>query len=753
MQDQLTISQAASSPSAFKAALMYVEFGISVLPVDGKKPALVRKHRDDEIRFNWTEFQTKVPPFSYIHNWMEKGFMKGVGVICGKVSGNLVVIDLDGLEAVKTFEAAFPELLDTYTVLSGSGKGKHIYFYVDELPPTTRTKGYELRADGCYVVAPPSLHPDTNKPYQIEKDIPIKRVPTLLQIVEWIKSMIHSKRNNLDVTPNRTRQPEMRQQPGSNNPAMTYLTKSLETVRGAQNGNRNDTLNRVSYNLGQLVSAGDLDRVTVEGELLNAARAVGLQDHEAIKTISSGLNSGEQSPRHFTPAHNGSVAPKTQHAAPDQAELKPDKPDDDEISREISSLWKESVAFFYSDWHKCENGVWIKRHPQEIKRGVRHMLANNGYRARGVNISNGRVNSITSMLEDDLFVPDRTINEQIEEVKQYIPLQNGLFNIESGELEEHRHDLYITAQLDFNYDPAATCPVWHKYISSSLVIPGTTTPDTEMIALLQEAMAYSLTARTEQKASFWLVGVPDGGKSTLIGFLRRLGGDLHGTIDLNLLGSNNFMVSRIVGKRIVTFTEAESNAVLPDSLYKALAGGDDEIFADVKNRPGISFVPTAKFWWGMNNAPRTTDRSGATFNRLYPIIFNRTILQGERIRNLPALLAKEKSGVFNWLLDGLERLTRQGKFTACTESARWKEAYILENDTEASFIQEWAELGNDYSVTGQYLYDQYSEWCNRNGFRPKNSNQAAREWERLGFSKTRKMGSSYWHGLRKKSVE
>jgi hypothetical protein len=45
----------------------------------------------------------------------------------------------------------------------------------------------ELRADGCQVVAPPSLHTVTGKVYQVEQALDIKRVPDLADVVTWIE--------------------------------------------------------------------------------------------------------------------------------------------------------------------------------------------------------------------------------------------------------------------------------------------------------------------------------------------------------------------------------------------------------------------------------------------------------------------------------------------------------------------------------------------------------------------------------------
>jgi hypothetical protein len=78
-------------------------------------------------------------------------------------------------------------------VATGSGQGKHVYLYVDDLPPTTKALdtpigNLELRAEGCYVACPPSLHPVTKQPYLVEKPAEILRVPHLKEVVEWIRA-------------------------------------------------------------------------------------------------------------------------------------------------------------------------------------------------------------------------------------------------------------------------------------------------------------------------------------------------------------------------------------------------------------------------------------------------------------------------------------------------------------------------------------------------------------------------------------
>ena len=64
------------------AALAYAALGLSVIPLDGKRPALK----------SWTQYQQERADEQTIRSWT----FGNVGIVCGAVSGNLVVLDLDG---------------------------------------------------------------------------------------------------------------------------------------------------------------------------------------------------------------------------------------------------------------------------------------------------------------------------------------------------------------------------------------------------------------------------------------------------------------------------------------------------------------------------------------------------------------------------------------------------------------------------------------------------------------------------------
>jgi hypothetical protein len=83
--------------------------------------------------------------------------------------------------------------------------------------------------------------------------------------------------------------------------ASRYATAALEAeitkVRTAQEGTRNETLNKAAYALAQLVAAGLLPDDLVRVHLADAAHAAGLEPGEISATIKSGMTKGLTQPR------------------------------------------------------------------------------------------------------------------------------------------------------------------------------------------------------------------------------------------------------------------------------------------------------------------------------------------------------------------------------------------------------------------------------------------------------------------------
>lgn len=136
-----------------EAALDYARRGFSVIPISPSMSGEENRRRKNPI-VRWTEWQTRAANEEQIKQWWETWPDAGVGIVTGKVSG-VLVMDVDPKNG-GTAEGLPP----TNMVVNTGGGGQHYYYrMIDGVRNnSSQETGVDVRADGGYVVAPPSLH-------------------------------------------------------------------------------------------------------------------------------------------------------------------------------------------------------------------------------------------------------------------------------------------------------------------------------------------------------------------------------------------------------------------------------------------------------------------------------------------------------------------------------------------------------------------------------------------------------------------
>lgn len=136
------------------AAVTYLSLGISVLPLDGKRPAIA----------SWKPLQHAAPSIDDVEGWQRRFASMNLGIVTGKVSG-LVVIDADSQAAIDAVERDGAPITPTVQ----TARGRHYYFaHPGDLVRNGAgvLPGVDVRGDGGYVVAPPSIHHGTGMVYE-----------------------------------------------------------------------------------------------------------------------------------------------------------------------------------------------------------------------------------------------------------------------------------------------------------------------------------------------------------------------------------------------------------------------------------------------------------------------------------------------------------------------------------------------------------------------------------------------------------
>lgn len=150
-----------------KDALRYLSFGWSVMPLwpMSKEPLLG----------SWTEYQTRRPTVAEVTRWFTKTPDANIAIITGAVS-SLGVVDVDG----PTGALSLAQLNLISPVVNLTGRGRQLLFKHPggKLSNSVKTlPGIDVRGDGGYIVAPPSIHPNGKRYRWLSPVSAITRMP------------------------------------------------------------------------------------------------------------------------------------------------------------------------------------------------------------------------------------------------------------------------------------------------------------------------------------------------------------------------------------------------------------------------------------------------------------------------------------------------------------------------------------------------------------------------------------------------
>lgn len=144
-------------------AIRYANLGLAVFPLIPKDKRPLTKNG----------FKDATTDTKQIEQWWHQNPNANIGIATGAVSGGLFVIDCDvdeekGKDGYHTFldwvDDHYLYLQDTWQSITGRG-GYHIMFKCDHHVSTRANwlPSVDVRADGGYIVAPPSIHPNGNR--------------------------------------------------------------------------------------------------------------------------------------------------------------------------------------------------------------------------------------------------------------------------------------------------------------------------------------------------------------------------------------------------------------------------------------------------------------------------------------------------------------------------------------------------------------------------------------------------------------
>ena len=334
------------------------------------------------------------------------------------------------------------------------------------------------------------------------------------------------------------------------------------------------------------------------------------------------------------------------------------------------------------------------------------------------------VNSINKIIESGLTaLARRPYNPN----KGLISFRNGVLNLDTMEMTSPADESFETpTYIDFDYDPNAQCPRFRTFLSEVL-------PDAATQRVLQEFCGALFVDRKKYKIEkvLYLLGEGQNGKGVFLECVQHVVGrenvSSYSMYDVCTSPRRDNNIAGVNGK-IVNICTDMSKADISGGEFKKFVSGEPMVgkllFKDTFTVYDIPLAMAA-----LNDVPKTTDHSFGHIRRHLVIPFDRRIPEEQRDPMLAAKLKEEATGILNWMFQGRARfLANSAKFSSSGVIEYTARRLKSEQDVILAFMSSKQYLMHDmpfterFEISNEDLYQEYAEYCRRNGHNGQASN-------------------------------
>jgi putative DNA primase/helicase len=313
---------------------------------------------------------------------------------------------------------------------------------------------------------------------------------------------------------------------------------------------------------------------------------------------------------------------------------------------------------------------------------------------------------------------ERTIWARLEDFDKHpmlLNVKNGTLDLETGNLRSFCREDFMTLQCPVEFDEAATCPKFDKFLQFIC------NNDKNIIHDLCKALGYTLTGKGSSHVFFMLLGGGANGKTQLIEILSLLlGSGYSQAASMKLFAeskggfeSADYAFANFFNARLVHAAEPKRTATLNENRLKEVSGGDTISVRQIYERE-FEYKPTWKLWMMMNHDPRIVGTDEGIWRRVRVVRFAQTVPENDRIEDYGAKLFNEEGpGILNRLLKGVRDWKAEGLPVSAFGGESLK--YRSSQDAIQRFIDECCVIGDqNIHVKCGTLYDAFAKWARTN---------------------------------------
>jgi len=337
--------------------------------------------------------------------------------------------------------------------------------------------------------------------------------------------------------------------------------------------------------------------------------------------------------------------------------------------------------------------------------------------------------------------------EELNPPIHLINLKNGVFNIETGELNPHTSGIYFTNELPIIYNPNAKIDKINTFFETVLNL--------DDIPTIQEWFGDCIIRNYNRKKALLLVGATDTGKSKILGLLGLfLGLENTSNVSLHDICKDKFAPVELYGKYANICGDIAEANLRQIAMFLQTTGGD-RIRGQQKYGKPFYFINYAKLVFSCNIIPDTEVKDDAYYNRWIVIECSNQFDEETKNQNILEEISTEEelSGLFNWALEGWKRLNENGGYTHYRDLEEVKEYMQKGKNPIREFIDTYIVSNPGSVVKKEYVYKCYVSFCKEYNYPIKESNVFSRKFKPLcpmniDEGRQLKGGKRTWKGIK-----
>jgi len=674
---------------------------------------------------SWKPFQSRAPTFAELAEWFQESKPINVAIICGGASNGLVALCFNAPDGASEFfgQKLWDKLLASTFVVK-TPRGVHVYLRSNILIPSQivakgdNSSWLEIRADGMYIAAPPSLHPSG----VLYEAIGVESITKPKNLPDFIKQQVATLGLKARLAEEAPKKPapteeyiEGKQSSKFNEIAVKKLLENCAFIQYCRDNAA--TLTEpywwaMVHNLAVFGQVGEETAHELSKPYPQYTEAKTNQKiEEAHKQRMQGKsphlcdNIGFTCPKDCLAKKLGLKSPAgLAFRLATQEEygiyLYHDKTGWHlDLPKLVNDLLAEYSFKTFRDNEECliyEDGIYTQLGEATIKEECEKRVPKKF-------MTTHNVNEVIGHIKRSTYVARRKFNQE----KWVLNLQNGLYDIRTSELSSHTPELLSTIRIPVTYDLKVDCPRVQQFFTEVL--------REKDIPIIEELFGYCLIPDYTVQRAFLFLGDGANGKSSLLELLKHfLGMENCSNIALQTIESQRFAVADLFGKLANIYADIPSTKMPHVGLFKMLTGGDT-IGAEKKFKDRFGFNNTARLIYSTNKPPKVDEDTLAFWRRWIFINFPNKFEGGKADKRLIQKLTQksELSGLLNIALQGLERLLNKQGYSYEASPDEIAEWHQRASDPLYAFIEDVCETSDLAWISKDELYDAFIDYCDK----------------------------------------